>query len=418
MCPSRQIGGFMGSLYKRGDIWWIKYYRNSKCFRESSESTLKMVAKKMLARKEGEIAKGLVPSIQFDKVTFDELSEDYLTDYRINKKKSLDRAKLCIKHLMKEFKGTRIPDITTPRVQGYVSDRMKWRCKECNNEFHIGGELKCPECGSESLEKGAANATINRELSALRRILNLGARQTPPKVARVPYIPLLKENNVRKGFFEHNQFIALRDALPDYLKPFVTFGYKVGWRDKEISKLTWNNVDLQNGIVTLEAGETKNDDARTVYLDEELKGIFQTQWEVRKRKVTPFVFPNKQGTGQIVNFRRAWNTACRKIGIGCGYKLSEKYVQKWEGKLPTGPIFHDFRRTAVRNMVRSGIPEKVVMMISGHKTRSVFDRYNIVSDADLKLAAQRQEAYLETQMGTILGTIADFKTKKGQSKVN
>jgi integrase len=84
-------------------------------------------------------------------------------------------------------------------------------------------------------------------------------------------------------------------------------------------------------------------------------------------------------------------------------------------KVPTR-LFHDFRRTAVRNMVRAGIPERVAMMISGHKTRSVFDRYNIVSDTDLKIAASKQEAYLETQMGTILGTIRDFEDKRGNVK--
>ena len=120
----------------------------------------------------------------------------------------------------------------------------------------------------------------------------------------------------------------------------------------------------------------------------------------------------------IINFRKAWNTACRESGLGYGYKVGDKYVQEWEGKLPSGPIFHDFRRTAVRNMVRSGIPERVAMMISGHKTRSVFDRYNIVSDADLKAAALKQQVYLESVMGTISGTIADFEAKKGQLKVS
>jgi integrase len=202
---------------------------------------------------------------------------------------------------------------------------------------------------------------------------------------------MLKENNVRKGFFEHGDFNALRTALPSYLKDFVTFAYKTGWRHSEIAGLKWSQVDRDNGIVRLEAGETKNDDARTVYLDEELKEVITRQWEGRKN-LLPYVFLNEKGSDKIKRFDKSWKTACKDAKIG-------------------KRLFHDLRRTAVRNMVRSGIPEGVAMKISGHKTRSVFDRYNIVNDADLKLAAQKQEAYLQTQIDTISSTIHDFNKK-------
>ena len=363
-------GVFMGSIYKRGKVYWIQYYRNGKPYRETTKSQKEADAKRLLKKREGEISDGKLPGIYFDRVTFDELAEGFLRDYRINNRKSLVRAERSTGHLKRYFEGYQVPDVTSPKIEAYIESRLKEEAK---------------------------NATINRELSALKRMLILGARQTPPKVDRVPYIPMLKENNVRKGFFEHAEFVALRDELPEHLKGFVTFAYKTGWRLSELTDLTWNQVDRNNGIVRLETGDTKNDEGRTVYLDDELKEVFNHQWKVRKN-LLPYVFLNDKGTDKVKRFDKSWKTACKDAKIG-------------------KRLFHDFRRTAVRNMVRSGIPERVAMMISGHKTRSVFERYNIVNDRDLQLAAQKQAVYLESQADTISSTIHDFKQKEANPNV-
>ena len=145
----------------------------------------------------------------------------------------------------------------------------------------------------------------------------------------------------------------------------------------------------------MKAGETKNDETRTVYLDGELKEMFRSQWEVRGKNgaVLPYAFPNAQGDGPVKTFYKAWKRACKEAGLRVR-------------------LFHDFRQTAVRNMVRAGIPERVAMMVSGHKTRSVSERYNIVSDPDLRLAAQRQEAYLQAKTGAISGTVHHLEVRR------
>ena len=209
---------------------------------------------------------------------------------------------------------------------------------------------------------------------------------------------MLKENNARKGFFEHHEFLALRNDLPEHLKGFVTFAYRTGWRLSEISGLTWKRVDREQGIVTLNPGETKNSEARTAYLDDELKEVIERQWWTQKRsgRLSPYLFTNEAGTDRIKDFKKTWKRSCEKAGIG-------------------KKLFHDFRRTAVRNMVRAGIPERIVMQLSGHKTRAIFDRYNIVNNADLRLAAEKHAAYLGKNPSPVvhnLGTIEAFPVKK------
>jgi integrase len=258
----------MGMIYKRGAVFWVKYYRQGKAYRETTKSKNESDAKRLLKKREGEIAHGKIPGIVFEKVRFNELVDDFLADYRVNQKKSLVRAERSIKHLKEAFEGMRVVNISTPLINHYIETRI---------------------------DEGAANGTINRELAALKRLLNLGARQTPPKVDRVPFIPMLKENNVRQGFFEHGDFLALKKNLPEFLKPFTLFAYKTGWRFSEIANLKWNQIDFAQHTARLESGETKNNEGRTVYLDNELQDILIGLWESRKgrEKISPYVFLNE-----------------------------------------------------------------------------------------------------------------------------
>jgi integrase len=250
---------------------------------------------------------------------------------------------------------------------------------------------------------GAANATINRELAFLKRAFNLGIEAE--KIVRKPYIPQLKEDNVRSGFFEYGEFVAVREACPDYFKPVVTFAYFTGWRKEEILSLRWSQIDLPAEEIRLEVGTDKNDAGRVIAMDGELLETVKAQWERRKVAAIPghsptllcqYVF-HRNGRvigGKRGDIRDVWHKACITVGLGQTVEVERKgkKVKKYVGK-----FFHDFRRTGCRDMIRAGTPERVAMMISGHKTRSVFDRYNIVSPNDLKEAARRRTEYAAEQ---------------------
>lgn len=207
------------------------------------------------------------------------------------------------------------------------------------------------------------------------------------KVGEVPYIPKLAVDNVRTGFFEYDQFTKLRDALPDYIKPILTFAYYTGWRKSEIFNLTWDKVNLREAVIRLNPGETKNKKGREIYLTGELLEVIRLRHSQRNLGC-PYVF-HRDGK-RIKNIYKSWNPICAKIGL-------------------KGRLLHDLRRTAVRNLVRSGVIETVAMKITGHRTRNVFDRYNIVSEGDLREAAMKQQAFIDS-LSTPLRTVTETVT--------
>jgi len=336
----------MGRIFKRGPIYWIAYYHRGKEFRESSYSDSEKEARRLLKKRIGEAGTGRFTGVREERVTFEDLANSLLTDYQVNRRRSLRSARLSISHLRGFFGLERASDITTDRVKAYAARRQ---------------------------QEGAANASINRELAGLKRMFSLAVQDG--RLSTTPYIPTLEEDNARQGFIDHGAFVSLRAQLAEYLRDPIAFLYFSGWRLGEMKALEWRDVDLVGRIVHLRPEISKNKDGRLLPLSGELLEIVDRA-NAKRRPDCPFVF-HRDGEA-IGDFRKAWSRACKAAGLH--------------------PILvHDLRRTAVRNMVRAGISDRVAMTLSGHKTRSIFDRYNIVSEADLSQAAERLQAHLRHQ---------------------
>ena len=338
-----------GHVYLRGKVYWVKYYRNGRAFAESAKTNDLEKAEKYLQRRLAQIITGTFIGPRAERIKVSELADGFLREYRINGRKSMNDAETRWKlHLKPVFGHLRAVQVSTDHLNSYVDDRQRG---------------------------GASNATINRELAALKRMFTLGAEATPQKVTRTPHFPHLEERNVRKGFVEDAQYVALATACADiglWLRGLFECGYTYGWRVSELLGLRVNQVNLAGGTIRLNPGETKNDDARTVKMSAGVKVLLTAL--IAGKPPGDFVFTRE---GKIVrDFRGAWGAATTAAGV-------------------PDLLFHDLRRTAIRNMIRAGVPERVAMSISGHKTRSVFERYNIVSERDLDDAMRKLEVRRE-----------------------
>jgi integrase len=191
------------------------------------------------------------------------------------------------------------------------------------------------------------------------------------------------EAPARAGFFEPEHHDTVVKLLPDYAQPVAVAGYETGWRVNELLSRDWRHVDLEAGVMRLDPGETKNGQGRTSPLTAELLAVLRAQrvavkaLERATKQIIAPVFPYLSGRlkgRRVGDFGKAWATACKAAGV-------------------PGRIFHDYRRTAVRNLTRAGVTAEVAMKLTGHRTRDVFGRYNIVTEQDLHEAVARRALY-------------------------
>jgi integrase len=217
----------------------------------------------------------------------------------------------------------------------------------------------------ERRDEGVGNATINRSLALLRRMLTLAKREK--KIHDVPFIEFQKEPPARTGFVEQVDFERLLNLLPTHLRPLVTLLYYCGTRVGQALKTEWSQVDLKKRLIRFEGEDTKNDEAQLLPMPSLLVDMLKA--------MTPKTGRVFDGT----NLRKNWMKACAAAGLGTIIEVEGKpYDPRYEGL-----TIHDLRRSAIRNLMNAGVSENVAMKISGHKTASVFRRYHIVSSNDV-----------------------------------
>jgi integrase len=389
-----------GGLIQVGDVWYMLWRHHGRQFRKSTGETVKQKAARVLDKKIQELRDGgpVVPDP--DRLRYADLRALYVQDYieqqRKSRRRNAETGELyfasSLKHLDEFFDGWKVSEITGDAISQFKAARQA---------------------------AGAANGTINRSLAALRRMFKLATEQS--KIKFTPAIKMLFESrdvSPRQGFLEVSDYQKLFDTLPQYIKPLLAMGFYTGMRLGEIISLKWHQVKLSDhegkSHVELAAEDTKNSKPRIVPLIGGLPEMLQTLRLKNPDAVgSDFVFLTAAGNPiqSASSFIKPWRTACIKAavrtklegrevvshispGSQCCPYCEAKNVEKGTY---VGFLFHDLRRSAVRNLTQAGVPRSLAMRISGHRTESVFERYNITTTQDVQNAGARVQEYLNQQ---------------------
>jgi integrase len=383
-----------GRVFQRtgSSFWWISYYAHGKEVREAArhvrtgekieltEKKSQHEAGRFLKQRLGEIAaeqhggRAFVGPQQ-ERVTISELLDGLETDYKLRDRWNAKVAS-NLKPLREHFGTWRAVDVTSNAIGNYIENLR---------------------------EQGYSNATANRRTQLLGQAFKTAIRNK--QISSAPFIPRLSEiGNERQGFFETADFEAVVSHLPEYLRDFCRFGFVTGWRKGSIESLRWS--DVGEDVIYLRAENSKTRKPETIPLEGDLQDIIERRRAAAILKgkdgatrFAEYVFHDK---GEPVgDFRKAWASACVAAGLGkmvcpkCGTEGAERICESCEVETRySGKIFHDFRRTASRNMIAAGVPQAVAMKITGHRTDSMFRRYAIVNEEQKREALAKTQQYL------------------------
>lgn len=333
-----------GKLCKTA-TWFVHYYVNGKPVRIATGTEDRDQAIKILREKLAKISRYTEYSGHVELVIVNQLLDLVIEDYRLNKRASTYDAELRIeKHLRPFFGNKRAIAVNTDAIKKYTAMRAR----------------------------EAEAATVNKELAYLRRAFRLGFQNEPQLVERVPTFRMLPVDNARTGILQHEKYRLIRDSLPPYARIALVIAYHTGARKGEIGKIRLDKIDVKSARIDLPGRTTKNKKPRYLPIYGDMNAELSMSISSAD-PACPFLIQHK---GQrITDWEKSWKTACGLARVD-------------------NALFHDLRRTALTNMIEAGFSEKEAMEVSGHKTRSVFDRYHIVSERRLRQLGQRLETHM------------------------
>jgi len=331
-------------------------------------------AKKILAENmEAIIAKRPLGD-QTAQITFDEAVDSFL-EYSKMRKRSHGRDLILVAHLRGFFGGIALSGLTPESVEKYQAYRLQ-------NAVKQGKKL--------------SGATVNREIACLRAIILRAIRNRRLQFNPVAGFEFLPETP-RNRTLTAEEYKRLLEACSPHMRAMVQLAYVTGMRRNEILGLRWDQVNIGEGIISLKAEDTKTHEAREIPLDAELIDLLK---RVPRTLNKPHVFTFRGRS--LSDPKGSFRGACRRAGIADFH-------------------FHDLRHCAVTNFRKAGVPRHTIMSISGHKTESVFNRYDRVDRDDRREALKNLRRHGKPEFDTYMTRSAseghEAKDAKGETAV-